>query len=211
MKTYFVISDIHSFYDEMIKSLDDAGFDRNNKEHILIVCGDIFDRGTKPLEVYHYLRTLPRDRRILVRGNHELLLKQLYNRKFYLSHDIHNGTFDTLCYICDQPTYKDNLWYMTSLEIDGKEEDAERIATERDKCLYEDNQLIKDILEWIDSDEWCNYYELGQFIFVHSFIPLTQHIDWNKSAVCNFIVKEGPDTYREDWRNATQTEWEDAT
>jgi len=206
MKTYFVISDIHSFYDEMIKSLDNAGFDRNNKEHILIVCGDIFDRGAKPLEVYNYLRTLPRARRILIRGNHEILLKQLYERKFHLSYDIHNGTLDTLCYICGQPIHKEYLWNITQLEVDGSREDVKRMAAERNKCLYEDNQLIKDILEWIDSDEWRNYYELGQFIFVHSFIPLTQHIDWEKSKWCNCLIKESPDTYRDDWRNATQTE-----
>ena len=38
MKKYFVVADIHSFYDEFMKALNDAGFDINNEDHILISC-----------------------------------------------------------------------------------------------------------------------------------------------------------------------------
>ena len=69
---------------------------------------------------------------------------------------------------------------------------------------------IKEILDWIYSDEWVNYYETNDYIFVHSWIPVEEHIDFNKSLACGMIIKTGVDTYREDWRNATQTEWEDA-
>ena len=80
------MSDIHGFYNEMQKALDEAGFDPKNENHWLITCGDNFDRGPYPVEVMRYLRTLPR--KILVRGNHEELLKQngfyaeLYNSQF---------------------------------------------------------------------------------------------------------------------------------
>lgn len=40
-KKYFVISDPHSFYMEMKTALFKAGFRKSNKEHILIVCGDL--------------------------------------------------------------------------------------------------------------------------------------------------------------------------
>ena len=55
MKTYFVCSDIHGFYKEWMKSLKEAGFNKNNPEHILIVLGDIFDRGNEPWKVYKFL------------------------------------------------------------------------------------------------------------------------------------------------------------
>ena len=42
---YFIVSDIHSFYVELKSALDKAGFNKRNKDHTLIVCGDIFDRG----------------------------------------------------------------------------------------------------------------------------------------------------------------------
>jgi hypothetical protein len=37
---YFVIADPHGFYDEMIKALDEAGFDKDNEDHWLVSCGD---------------------------------------------------------------------------------------------------------------------------------------------------------------------------
>ena len=62
----------------MMNSLTDAGFDVNNENHILVILGDIFDRGTEPIQMYNFLKEFPRDRRILIRGNHEYLLKELY-------------------------------------------------------------------------------------------------------------------------------------
>ena len=40
MPKLFVISDIHSFYDEMIESLNNSGFDKDNSNHWLICLGD---------------------------------------------------------------------------------------------------------------------------------------------------------------------------
>lgn len=44
---YFVISDIHSFATEMKWVLRQAGFNKKNKYHTLIVCGDILIVGMK--------------------------------------------------------------------------------------------------------------------------------------------------------------------
>ena len=49
----FVLSDIHSFYDEMISALNEAGYDKDNKDHTIIILGDIFDRGHQSLETYN--------------------------------------------------------------------------------------------------------------------------------------------------------------
>lgn len=43
MDKYFVFSDVHSFYDELMNALDDKGFNINNQEHVIISCGDLFD------------------------------------------------------------------------------------------------------------------------------------------------------------------------
>lgn len=102
MTRYFITSDLHGFYDEFMEALGRAGFDANDSEHILIVCGDIFDRGEKPLEIYDFLRSLPKERRILIRGNHEALLRNLAARGYPESYDIHNKTYDTLAYISKQ-------------------------------------------------------------------------------------------------------------
>ena len=58
-------SDIHSFYTPFIKELNKTGFDLNNEEHLLIICGYLFDRGSESLK---FIKSLPKERRILIRG-----------------------------------------------------------------------------------------------------------------------------------------------
>ena len=67
MKKYFVVSDIHSFYKPFINELTRKDFDACNNEHVLILCGDLFDRGSESLKLYEFIKT-PKERRILIRG-----------------------------------------------------------------------------------------------------------------------------------------------
>lgn len=94
MPKLFVISDVHSYFDEMKKALDEAGFDPENKSHVLVVCGDTLDRGPKSQEVVSYLMSLPR--RILIKGNHESLIMSCIERKYAKNHDYSNGTFKSI-------------------------------------------------------------------------------------------------------------------
>lgn len=95
MAKLFVISDVHGFYDEMIKALDEAGFDPGNKDHWLISCGDHFDRGPKNKKVMDYLMGL--ERKVLIRGNHEDLFEDLCRRRYPYQYDASNGTYDAVC------------------------------------------------------------------------------------------------------------------
>ena len=54
MKKYFVISDIHGFYSSMKKSLFKAGFRKTNSNHVLIICGDLFDRGKESKKIFDF-------------------------------------------------------------------------------------------------------------------------------------------------------------
>lgn len=94
MPKFFVVSDIHGFFDEFKNALDNAGFDPDNNDHWLICCGDYFDRGPKPEELMNFLMKLPRV--VLIRGNHEDLLVECCARGNFLSHDVHNKTVDTI-------------------------------------------------------------------------------------------------------------------
>lgn len=94
MAKFFVVSDIHGYYDELIKALNEAGFDKDNESHWLITCGDHFDRGGQPVQVMKYLMSLPR--KILIKGNHEQLFVDLCERGFPYSHDRSNGTLGTV-------------------------------------------------------------------------------------------------------------------
>ena len=142
MPKFFVVSDVHGFYDEMIEALDKAGFDKHNSDHLLISCGDNFDRGPKPVEVMRYLIGLPR--KVLVKGNHESLLRDLCDRGYPGGHDYSNGTYDTV------------------LEFGNA-----GLGNSFDECCLVTYQRTKNFI-----DDMVNYFETKNYIFVHSFVPL---------------------------------------
>ncbi len=97
MPKFFVTSDIHSYHDELMIALNNAGFDENNENHYLVVCGDCFDRGPDSAKVWRYLKDLPR--KVLVKGNHEQLLLDCCERGWFAGHDISNGTAQTIFHL----------------------------------------------------------------------------------------------------------------
>ena len=94
MPKFFVMSDIHGYYDEMKKALDEAGFDPEDEDHWFIGCGDYMDRGRMPGAVISFLNQLPR--KILVKGNHEQLILDCIYNGYPQYHDISNGTAQTI-------------------------------------------------------------------------------------------------------------------
>ena len=97
---YFVCADPHGFTTIMKDTLYAEGFREGNPNHKLVICGDIFDRGSEPVEMYQYLKGLG-DQFIFVRGNHEDLFYDAYTEFKYAGytfswHHIHNGTDVTL-------------------------------------------------------------------------------------------------------------------
>lgn len=144
MPKLFCVSDIHSFYYPLKTALDKAGFDENNENHWLIVCGDAFDRGPDSEEVLRYLMSL--NRKILVKGNHDILLEECCNREFPYRHDIHNGTVKTVQDLGDMSM---GYSFDTCCEITNNK------LTEYRKLLV-------------------NYFETEKYIFVHSWIPLCE-------------------------------------
>jgi serine/threonine protein phosphatase 1 len=95
MSKFFVVSDIHSYYKEFIEALNKSGFDKENKDHFLVTCGDCFDRGLGSEQVLNYLMSV--DRWIGIKGNHEELLLDCINRGYWYDYDKSNGTFQTIC------------------------------------------------------------------------------------------------------------------
>ena len=72
---YFLFSDVHGEYDALITSLEAAGFDLSNNEHMLIGLGDYFDRGSQNEFVLAFLMAMQEQNRIkLIRGNHDEML-----------------------------------------------------------------------------------------------------------------------------------------
>lgn len=180
-KTYFVTSDIHSFYTIFHNALLDAGWEQDNPNHVLIICGDIFDRGTEAKPLLNFLLSIPEDRLILIRGNHEDLMQNLIDElNDGLGVDIvhyHNGTIGTLCQI---------------LNADFNAIDLNFNMLKRRLKKY--NTLISRCVP---------YYELGNYIFVHGWIPYIRHhkylkhvseTEWKTSA-----WKNGMEAWKNGW------------
>ena len=205
MKSYFVCSDIHGYFDEWMRSLKESGFDLSNKDHILVVLGDIFDRGRQPKEIYEFLRFFPDNRLILVRGNHEYLLLDLVRRGYPLEHDEHNGTAQTLVDLYKDPYEAQREFILNNRNKYPNDElyaISFKVYQDAIRELY-NNDTIKSIVRWIKSKKWKNYYELGPYIFVHAFIPLKGRAD-------AYLDESG--SYYKDWREETnQKMWVDAT
>ena len=94
MPKFYIISDVHGFYDEMKKALDEAGFDPNDENSWLISLGDEMDRGPDPEGVINYIMSLPRA--IWIKGNHQTLMEDLISRNYPLQHDWRNGTMQSI-------------------------------------------------------------------------------------------------------------------
>ena len=198
---YFVVSDIHSFYSELKCALNHAGFDKKNKNHTLIVVGDVFDRGPETVELYKFLTSIPKKRCILIKGNHEDLYLELLKKKFPDQYDYSNHTVDTFCHIAgyDPEIMKGDYWYKL-----GEEHPYERIHQAWAEIL--DIVKTHKITEWIKSSQWKNYYELNKYIFVHSFIPLK-----NVDGLPSWYINNRRFEYFPDWRtDATDLEWYDS-
>ena len=99
---YYVTADVHGYFTALKTALAAQGFFEDTEPHKLVICGDLYDRGTEALQLQEFiLDLLSKDQVILIRGNHEdLTLDLLHNwsRKSYLQrHHNLNGTVDTVC------------------------------------------------------------------------------------------------------------------
>lgn len=81
MPEYYVLSDVHNHYIDMINAIEKSGFDPNNKNHYFISLGNltsgiITDEETK--QCINYVLSIPEERRILLAGEKEDALIDKY-------------------------------------------------------------------------------------------------------------------------------------
>lgn len=180
MKKYFIVSDVHSFFYKLRAALDEKGFEEDNSEHILCVCGDLFDRGDETKQLFEFVKELnAQDRLIYIRGNHEDLLFECVNelKKGYRpsSHHFHNGTVKTICQFCEQ-----SEWVIYDYEF-------------RDEII----ETVQPVLDFIN-ENCVDYAEIGDYILTHGWIPCFSHlkdfrdgdeIDWKSARWANGMDK----------------------
>lgn len=150
-KQFFVSSDIHSFYTQWMKALKTTGFDKSNKDHIIVVCGDLLDRGDESMECLKFVNSLPKNRKVLIRGNHEDLLEVCIDRKEFGQHDLHNRTLKTIFNLCGRD--ENGFWFDDNY-----------------KTVFDEIKHCKPLYKYLNSLQ--DYAEVGDYIFVHGWIPL---------------------------------------
>lgn len=211
MKKYFICSDIHSFYRPFMTALKEKGFNKNNPEHILIICGDCFDRGPDSVDLYKFLKTFPEERCILIRGNHEDLFLELLEKRRIDNYDISNGTVKTLYSIAGKETLYDELLYGNSWWAFGMDRNlVNDIIAMREKSFKNilNYKKIKEFKDFLNSDRWLDYYETNNYIFTHSFIPVKAKAG-SLSQLFGYDIADACDSeYDPDWRKLSRAEWE---
>lgn len=146
----FVVSDVHGHAGILREALEAAGFDPANENHLLVSCGDHFDRGSENAATLDYLESLPN--KVLIRGNHEEMLKELLQRGYIEFNDIRNGVGNTV-----------NEFFKAEEISDGGMLRGGAAAKAR-------------LLKFIDGT--VDYFETKNYIFVHGWIPLAQDEKW---------------------------------
>lgn len=176
---YYVVSDIHGYYTELKQALDEKGFFSDTFPHKLIVCGDVLDRGSEAKAVQQFILDLmDKDEVVLIRGNHEDLMMDLFygwdKRSYLLSHHRSNKTVDSVLQLTDSHYILD----------DNKDEVKEKLSN---------TPFIQKIIPAM-----VNYYETNKYIFVHGWIPCNK---FRENRYCDRY--EAID----DWRNASPEDW----
>lgn len=183
MKKYFICSDIHSYYDIWQKNLKSAGFGVGNSEHIIILCGDLLDRGEQPIECLKFVCDLiDKERIICIKGNHEWCFENIRERRNFESFDVSNGT---------RNTYR-------------------ILAKDNQKSGYGNWSVIKDgyshplVQKYLQ--HCINYLETDKYIFVHGWIPCIY-----RGPVDYYAAGPGSYIYGPGWREAQERDWESAS
>ena len=171
---YFIVADVHSFYNQMKYALDRAGFDRDNPEHIFVSCGDLFDRGNQPQQCLEFVMSLDPERRIFIRGNHEDLMEEAITRMGFLGPDLTNGTV------------------ATAHALTNTNNDIDALIALKSHSLY--NAYIRECID---------YAETAHYIFVHGWIPHNVYAKgFNCDYTRHNYIKGWRDADREHWEAA---------
>ena len=140
----FAVSDVHGHFTALSEALDRAGFDSANEDHIFVSCGDLFDRGTENVKVYEFVRSL--ERKILIRGNHEDMLRDALKCGRMDADGMTNGT---------DKTVKE---FFGRNAIDGKW-----------NINVTDRERLSQLVDFLDST--IDFHEEGKYIFTHGWLP----------------------------------------
>ncbi len=227
---YFITSDLHSFCSPLKKALNNAGYDINNDDHILVILGDLFDRGTETRALYNFLRIIPKNRLYLVKGNHEYLFEGLLKKDLPDDFDFGNGTVRTCCQLAyssaniaskNEYILKENIeacqYQILWKAFDGSNQQYSETYNYVKRRWKDIVRRAKKswIYKWYIESEWHNYWEFKNFVGVHSFVPVKTNANASimYDKILNAVYYGQTDWFDPDpdWRKSDSKSWEFAT
>ena len=181
---YYVVSDIHSYFDILKNTLQEKGFFDDTEPHKLIICGDIMDRGSGSRELEKFiLDLLEKDEVILIKGNHEDLFLDMVDNFI----DNKNSIY------CGYSHHNSNGTVKTALDLTNININDVVEFEQKFDIACKDTYFYKKIIP-----ACVNYFETKKYIFVHGWIPCQ-----SKDYRSHF-------KYIPDWRNASDKLWDKA-
>lgn len=136
----------------MRNALQEKGFFDDDGPKKLIICGDLFDRGSESEQLLNFiLELMEKGEVILVRGNHEDLLLEFLDQLKKYKH--------IQCYHNDNGTVK------TVRSLTG----ITNLRYHKDEVL--DTMMNGPVMQKI-IPAMVNYFETNNYVFVHGWIPL---------------------------------------
>lgn len=158
----------------MLKSLEEAGFDPSNKDHFLIVVGDITDRGGEAYTHILYLKDLvDKGKAIVLKGNHDNFILGFLKNIDQGFNWMHNGLNTTIDDLVHETKSFETYCLFTNKEMNTSTfGEWQRINAAK----------IKRELPWLK--DWFqnlpNYFETKHYAFTHGIV--NQNIeDWRNS------------------------------
>lgn len=173
-KKIFVVSDVHGNYGALAKSLMEKGYEETKRNNLLIVCGDLFDRGRESLEVYTQLKRLSDEKKaIIVRGNHDdMFIDYLTGKCITPFNYYRNGTRETFADFMHQTAPFETWCIYKNIEIPTYLDFADWLEIARQQI----NEEYPELLPWLQKLPY--YYETKNYIFTHGAID-TEIVDWH--------------------------------
>lgn len=191
---YYVTSDTHGFYDELISQLKSAGYFDDTAPRKLIILGDLMDRGNQAKELQDFvLDLIEKDAVVLVRGNHEDLYEELatVDHGLPLGHHISNGTYDT------------------ALQLTGYDMAMAGIRNYDFADAAKETAFYKTIIPAMK-----DYFETENYVFTHAWIPCIRERGGSYSYYSTWREASKDEWANARWYNgidAAQTADEDKT
>ena len=174
----FAVSDIHGHASIFKEALKNAGFEPDNPKHLLVVCGDYFDRGPENRAVYIYLDRIKN--KVLIRGNHDDALDTIILNKKLTENDHHNGMSRTVSEFFRGDYFREY------------------------NCIYADEtrEGCRELLPFLGAMR--DYFETKNYVFTHGWLPNDKDTSTMEAPIRPDWRYETPSS----WYSARWEEWQ---